>query len=115
MELYIQIINGQPFEHPILGDNFRQAFPDIDTNNLPESFAKFERIDVTIPAVYEIYEGITYEWIGDIVSDVHHIRPMTAEEKLAKIEAAKAYPHPDEYVFDEDLCCWNTPVAEESP
>ena len=31
MELFIQIDeNGQAKEHPIMGDNFRQAFPDID-------------------------------------------------------------------------------------
>ena len=32
MELYIRIVDGKPFEHPILGDNFRSVFPDIDTN-----------------------------------------------------------------------------------
>jgi hypothetical protein len=57
MELYIQIRNGQPFEHPILGDNFRQAFPKIDVSNLPPEFAKFERIlqNVT-PEVFEVAE-----------------------------------------------------------
>ena len=41
MELFIQIRNGQPFEHPIFGDNFRQAFPDVDVDNLPPEFARF--------------------------------------------------------------------------
>ena len=39
LELYIQIRNGQPHEHPIFADNFRQAFPDVDTENLPDTFA----------------------------------------------------------------------------
>ena len=30
MRLFIQIRDGQPFEHPIIEDNFREAFPDID-------------------------------------------------------------------------------------
>jgi len=46
MNLYIQIKNGQPFEHPIFEDNFIEAFPDADINNLPSEFAKFRRIPV---------------------------------------------------------------------
>ena len=44
MELFIQIRDGLPFGHPIYGDNFRQAFPDVDLENLPPEFARFERI-----------------------------------------------------------------------
>jgi hypothetical protein len=46
MNLYIQIKDGQPFEHPIFEDNFIEAFPDVDINNLPFGFAKFRRIPV---------------------------------------------------------------------
>jgi hypothetical protein len=74
MELYIQIKDGVPFEHPILGENFRQAFPDIDTNSLPSNFAKFIRVPVPTLNEGEVYEGCTYEWDGDVVKDVHHIR-----------------------------------------
>jgi hypothetical protein len=81
MELYIQIRDGEPFEHPILGDNFREAFPHIDTNNLPNEFARFERVPVPQDKEYEVHQGITYEWVGDVVRDVHHYRPMTDEEK----------------------------------
>lgn len=87
IELYIQLRDGQPHEHPIFGDNFRQAFPDVDVNNLPTSrFAKFIRITQPIPGTFEVYEGVTYEWDGDIVKDVHHVRPMTEEERAAKTE-----------------------------
>ena len=84
MELYIRIANEQPFEHPIFGDNFRQAFPDVDTNNLPSGFARFERVESPTLGLYEVYEGVTYEWVDGIVKDVHHVRPMTEEETLAK-------------------------------
>jgi hypothetical protein len=84
MELYIRIVNSQPFEHPILGDNFRQAFPNVDVNNLPLEFAKFERIEQPILSVFEVSEGVTYEWVDGIVKDVWHKRDMTAEEKGAK-------------------------------
>ena len=82
MELYIRIVDGQPFEHPILGDNFRQAFPHIDPDNLPPEFARFERIEQPTVEQYEVIEGVTYEWDNAIVKDVWHIRQMTDEEKV---------------------------------
>ena len=44
MNLFIRIVDGQPFEHPIFEDNFKQAFPDVDLNNLPSEFLKFVRV-----------------------------------------------------------------------
>lgn len=84
MELFIQIRNGQPYEHPIMGDNFRQAFPDVDVNNLPLEFARFERVAPPVPGVYEVVDGPTYEWDGSLVKDVWTLRPMTDEEKQQK-------------------------------
>jgi hypothetical protein len=84
LELYIQIRDGQPYEHPIFADNFRQAFPDVDTEALPSDlFAKFVRVDKPEIGEFEVYDGVTYEWDGDIVKDVHRVRPMTDEERAA--------------------------------
>lgn len=82
--LFIQIRNGQPHEHPIFGDNFRQAFPDINTDNLPSEFARFERIPAPSPGIYEVVEGPTYQWVDGIVKDVWTVRPMTDAERAAK-------------------------------
>lgn len=90
LELYIQIRDGEPYEHPIFGDNLRQAFPDVDTENLPETFAKFMRVEPPIPETYEVYEGVTYEWVDGVVKDVHNIRPMTDEERAEKTAALEA-------------------------
>ena len=57
MELYIQIVDGQPINHPIVEDNFKQAFPNIDTSNLPPEFARFVRIARPTIGDFEIYEG----------------------------------------------------------
>jgi hypothetical protein len=84
LELYIQLRDGQPHEHPIFADNFREAFPDVDTNNLPDTFAKFIRVDQPAIGTYEVYEGVTYEWVDGTVKDVHNVRPMTDEERTAK-------------------------------
>jgi hypothetical protein len=114
MELFIQIRNGQPFEHPIFGDNFRQAFPNIDPDNLPESFARFVRVEAPAIGIYDMYEGVTYEWQDGLVTDVHHVRAMTAEEVKAKQDAAKASWEEHGYaswVFDEAICAFKAPVA----
>jgi hypothetical protein len=106
MELFIRIIDGQPFEHPIMDENFKQAFPKIDTANLPPEFARFERIEQPIIGVYQVYEGVTYEWVDGIVKDVHHVYNLTDAEKAEKIALAMAEPHPDGWVFDEERCGW---------
>ena len=113
MELYIRIKDGQPFEHPILGDNFRQAFPDIDTDNLPANFARFTRVPEPDLGVYEVCEGCTYERDGDIVTDVHHVRNMTAEEKTAMRDATKANWAKNgfsSWLFNEDTCNFEPPT-----
>lgn len=107
MELFIRIVDGKPFEHPIFGDNFRQAFPDIDTNNLPPQFARFERV----PKPSLVYATLnnpepTYQWIDGVVKDVWDITQMSEEQKAEKIAIAKAVDHPDDWVFNEELCAW---------
>lgn len=94
MNLYIRIKDGQPFEHPILEHNLRQAFPDVDTNNLPPEFARFERVERPVLGEYEVMasETSTYELIDGVYKDVWHKRDMTAEEKEARRQPAiKAY------------------------
>jgi hypothetical protein len=119
MELYIQIRNGQPFEHPIFGDNFRQAFPDIDVNNLPPEFAKFERVERPRLGVYQvmIQDEPTYEFVDGVWKDVWHVRDMTAEEIAAKQQAAKddwaALPNRDNFTawtFDEATLKYVPPI-----
>jgi len=114
MELFIRIKNEQPFEHPILGNNFRQAFPDIDVDNLPPEFARFTRVDAPVIGVYQIYEGVTYEKVGDVYTDVHQVRAMTAEEITAEQNTVKAQWAEvgfASWVFDEATCAFKAPIA----
>lgn len=113
MELFIQIRDGQPFEHPILGDNFRQAFPQLDVNKLPPEFARFTRVAAPVIGVYEVYEGVTYERDADGFTDVHRVRVMTAEEVTAKQNAVKAQWAEGgfaSWMFDEATCAFKAPV-----
>jgi hypothetical protein len=105
MELYIRIKDGQPIDHPILGDNLRDALQ-IDTNNLPSEFAPFVRRENNVVIKpYEVVE-VRYEWDGPVVQDVFYVRNMTDEEKAAFREEMYNIPHPDDYVFDETLVRW---------
>ena len=91
LELYIQIRDGQPFEHPIFADNFKLAFPDVNINELPaDRFAKFIRVDAPVPDTYEVYEGVTYQWVDGVVKDVHSVRAMTDEERAEKTTELEA-------------------------
>lgn len=106
LELYIQIRDGQPFEHPIFADNFKLAFPDVNVNDLPaDRFAKFIRVDAPVPDTYEVYEGVTYQWFDGVVKDVHSARPMTDEEraeKTAELEAMANQLKLDRIAFIND-------------
>jgi len=82
MEMFIKLENGQPVNHPIMGDNFRRAFPQIDPNNPSPGFAKFVRVDRKDVGQYKVViSGPTYAWVGDTVQDIWETRDMTAEER----------------------------------
>jgi hypothetical protein len=110
MELYIQIRNGQPFEHPIFGDNFRHAFPGIDVDNLPPEFAVFQRVPQNVtPGPFEVAE-VSYQWFDTIVKDVWSVRPMTDQEKATKIaEYQSNKPFPS-WTLDETTLTYSAPT-----
>lgn len=89
MELFIRIKDGQPFEHPIFGDNFRQAFPDVDTNNLPSEFARFVRVQAPVLGPYEKNQTLSYQLVDGVYTDVFTCEQMTAEEIAAKQQGVK--------------------------
>jgi len=111
MNLYIKIKDNIPVEHPIMENNLKACFPEIDLDNLPQNFAKFIRVQKPLVGVYEIDDGTTYEWDGNIVKDVHHIRQMTPQEKQSKInnvQQNKPYPS---WIFLEETCTFIPPVS----
>lgn len=118
MELYIRIVDGQPFEHPILGDNFRDAFPHVDTDNLHlhEEYAKFERITQVqagvFPGPYQRAECTYTKRDDGVWQDTWTLIDFTPEEKAATIEQFQINnPKPFEsWLFDEERCHWKAPV-----
>lgn len=116
MELFIRIKDGQPFEHPIFGDNFREAFPHADVDNLPPEFARFERVAPPLLGPYEKNQRVQYERGADgVYRDVWYCDPMTAEEIKTKQDAVKAHwaesvVTPKSWTFDEAACAFIPPV-----
>ena len=53
--------------------------------------------------VFEIYVDCVYELIEGVYTDVHNVRPMTAEEKAARIEQARANLRPNWTLTEETL------------
>jgi len=115
MELFIRIKDGQPFEHPILGDNFRQAFPDVDTSNLPAEFARFIRVKAPVVGPYEKNQTVSYQLVGSEYTDVFSVEQMTAEEIAAKQQAVKdAWASSPvsfaSWSFNEATCAYEAPT-----
>lgn len=115
MDLFIRLKDGQPFEHPIFEDNFRHAFPEVNTENLPPDFARFVRVEQPSIGVYEVYEGVTYERSGNVFTDVHHIRKMTQVEIDIKQSEAKtmwAAHGFTSWTFNESTCSFIPPIVK---
>ena len=119
MKLYIRLENGQPVNHPMIKENFIQAFPHVDIDNLPPEFIEFVR--VPYPAgldIYEIYDGVHYEIIDGVCTDVHTVRAMTNEEIIAKQNQVKEDWAKNGYaswIFDERTCSFESPIGSPPP
>ena len=121
MRLFIRIKDGNPFEHPIMEDNFVMAFPGVDINNLPPEFAEFVRVEPPMLGPYEKNQSVRYELIDGKYTDVFSCEQMTQEEKLAKQQKVKddwvnsgmATARPS-WSFDEEKCLFVPPVPDPS-
>ena len=118
MNLFIQINNGTPVNHPLTLENLLYIFPQFDGENLPEGYAKFERTARPTEARFEITEGPVYSLVDGIVREVWSVRPMTDEEKTSFIAALRSMQMPEGFVFDETLLDWvkvEVPVQGSAP
>jgi len=119
MELFIRIQDGTTVGHPIMGDNFAQAFPEIDKNNLPPQFARFVRVERPALGVYDVMvaDEPTYQQVDGVWTDVWSVREMTAEEKAARQQAVRdAFNSREQaenwsaWALDEATCTMQPPI-----
>lgn len=118
MNLYIQIENGQPINHPALEDNLLEAFGEI-----PSNWESFVRLEIPTLGDYEKFDDpqVTYEKINGVWTDVFHVIEVTDEEKQIikqrKIDAYKLVwsklPQRDNFsawVFNEETIKYEPPI-----
>jgi len=116
MDLYIQLKDGEPFEHPIPDWNMKMFFPDLDPSNPPEGFGRFERVPYPELTPTQIVDKINYElsnYYTDLYktktwTDVYHVRDLSQEE-LDKINNDSIPPKPNDgkdYYYDDNLKKW---------
>jgi hypothetical protein len=109
--LFIQIRNGGPFEHPVTESNLRLFYPDFDDNNPPEGFVRFIRNPEPSIGPFQTLVGAYYEKVDGVWQDVYHIRDLTPVEKAQKITSIKKeFPFSDTWTLDENTLKWEPPV-----
>jgi hypothetical protein len=92
MRLYIQIVDGEPHDHPLIETNMQHLFGEqFDPENPPEGFAHYEMSPP--PNFIDIYDVAEYhyEWKEDRsgVKQVWTTRSMTDEEKEREVALLK--------------------------
>jgi len=119
MNLYIEIEDGQPKNHPTYGDNLVQYF-----GNIPNNWEPFVRVDRPVPGVYQILENLEsiYQKVDGVWTDVWNLRDMTISEKIAKQDRIKESWLAQEWVynfsawvFNEETCVYDPPIPYPDP
>ena len=119
MNLYIEIENGVPKNHPAFMDNLLQAF-----GSIPTHWEMFTRTFCPIPNIYQVLVSATptYEKVNGVWTDVWSLREMTAEEKTAKQQAVITEFNDREYAsnwsawtLDEATCIMVPPIPRPAP
>ena len=116
MNLFIQIINSQPINHPVLEENLVQVY-----GSVPEGWEVFIRTSPPPIGPYQRLnlEVTTYEKINGVWTDIWCIEEFTPEEKLNQQEKLKSgwANQPDAFnfttwIFNEESCAFDPPVPE---
>jgi hypothetical protein len=107
-EFFIQIKDGQPFEHPLGRTNVQHLFPQHDLDvTVPDNFAVFHRIPRplhTSPYQKSIGPVYTFNEAGEVY-DKWELLEMTPGEKDEKQNAVKGnWGGPASWIFDEETC-----------
>jgi hypothetical protein len=94
----------------------RLAFPNLDLDNLPDTFAEFERVAPPALGPYEKNLQVSYELVDGKYKDVFTKENLTDAEKTAKQNQVKAEWADNNgyasWTFNEDTCAFEPPTPE---
>jgi hypothetical protein len=100
MNLYIQLENGEPKNHPLFESNLKMVYPEIDLDNSPD-YCKFVRVEQPVIKWDEVVEGPEYKIIDGICYDVWTVNKISDEKRKEMIDALIASnPYPS-WTVDE--------------
>ena len=114
MDLYIQIENGQPINHPALAENIIAAF-----GSIPPDWEPFVRVEKPMISLYQVVnEFPSYEKIDGVWTDNWNLRDMTPVEKIAYQSVVKSdwlsiplnVENRSAWTFDEATCSYVPPI-----
>jgi len=112
MNLYIQVENGEPINHPAFEDNLIQAF-----GSVPSNWEPFNRVNRPILSIYQLFESDDpiYQKINGVWTDVWLFRDMTSDEKASLIAKVQANPPGPNLILNTDTLDWepNTPMPND--
>ena len=106
MNLYIQIENSTPINHPAFENNLIQAF-----GSVPSNWESFIRVEKPVSTVYQIFDSNTssYAKVNGVWTDVWALRDMTDAEKITKQQAVQ-----DEFNNREQASNWSAWTLDEA-
>jgi hypothetical protein len=119
MNLYIQIENDQPVNHPVLMDNLVQSL-----GGIPPGWEQFIRVPSPVPGVYQILESEqpAYTKQFGYWMDTWAVRDMTEAEKAAKqqtirnaFNAREQAENWSAWTLDEATCEMAPPIPRPEP
>jgi hypothetical protein len=114
MNLYIEIENGQPKNHPAFRYNLIQAF-----GSVPEHWEPFVRVEKPSITMYQVIDPsmAEYKKVDGVWTDVWTVRDMTNEERLKLQQEIKdawaLLPDRDNFsawVFDASTSSYQPPI-----
>lgn len=112
-QLFIQIVDSAPVNHPAFESNLVQAF-----GGVPEGWATFTRVPPPEVTRYQVLDPApTYALVDGVWSDVWHVRDMTPDEKTAYQQPVKdawaVRPYATNFsawAFDETTLTYKPPI-----
>ena len=117
MKLYIRIKDGVPFEHPILEDNFKEAFPHVDVDNLPPEFSYFVRLDPPKAGLFKVAVHAGYEFKNGAWTDLYQEQDIPEDQKKRMQDLVKEVwaqlPNRDNFTawfYDETTNSYQPPI-----
>lgn len=109
--LFIQVVDGKPVNHPATEENLRMFIDNFDPENPPATFEKFVRRQPEEAPKWKVVDRLPYAKVNGVWTDVFGIRDMMPQEKQEYVAALRrGFQFADTWSWDDDKGEWVPPV-----